>query len=313
MVLAPDLVWLADRAKLTLTMPSGELPAEAERVGQAFDTYSIGKRLLDRVAPEALKRDWCQSVAEQAHDLLLALGHLDDRRIGAGGIRFRDGMQTLGLRPPVPGSERDKYDLESLAWRIDPSRMQRERLAGNDGVTDVWWHFMHQRMPAALEMLELMARRGAEGYAGHVTEGGRDRLRAREALFCDLAGSYERLFGKLPAVGRADAPDEDERVSVPAGPSLVWFDGLFRKVQQNARRLGRWPGALDQIPDADLDPQYGAVVELVDETLASKYADILAEVIPAGAKRWLNRPEPELPDPDHELPSLDDILGRGPI
>lgn len=310
LVLAADLTRLADHAKLPLTMPAGDLAAEAERIGTAFEWYSIGKRALGRDSPEALKRDWCKAVARQAHDLLLALGQLEGARPGSSGVRFRDGMQVLGQH--WPGRETggdDRYHLERMAWRLEPERLQAQRIKGEDGVGEIWWHFMGQRMPAGLEMLEVLARRGASGYANQVTRGGSDKELARNALFCKLAGSYERLFGALPTIGRADAPDEDERATVPAGPSLEWFKGLFRVVQLRARNLGRRPGTAGPVPDAHLDPQCAVIVAVAKWSLnTGKHADALTNAIRVGATGWLNRPEPEPADPVFKPTPLNNIL-----
>lgn len=311
LVLATDLSRLADHAKLPLVVPIDGLPAEAARIGRAFEDYSIGKRMLGRIAPEALKRDWCKVVARQAHDLLLALGHLDDVRPGSGGIRFRDGMQILGQHWPGRGPDgNDRYRLERMAWRLERERLQAERRNGEDGVTKVWWHFMNERMPAALEILELLARRGADGYAQHVKKGGRDRDFARNSLFCNLTGSYQHLFGVLPTIGRANAPDESTRATIPVGPSLDWFDGLFVTVRHRARNLGHLPEAAEPASDADLDPQYAVIVTLAEQTLNSgKHADALAKAMRAGVKGWLARPEPEPADPNFKPTPLVEILG----
>lgn len=306
-----DLTQLADLAGLPLRMPVDELPVEAERIGDAFETYSIGNRMLGRIAPEARQRDWCKVVAQQAHDLLLALGHLDDARLG-GSLRFRDGMQTLGQHwPGRQAGGKDHYQLQRQAWRLDPQKSQAERLEGEDGVGGVWWDFMHQKMPAALTMLELLARTAAERYAEHVKHGGRKGDQARKRLFRDLAGSYERLFGALPVISLDTPPDDaSDRDHVPAGPSLDWFENLLATVRHRALELGRLPGT-DGVPClAELDPQYAVIVALAEQYLdAGKQADALAKAIRAGNRAWLARPEPEADDLNFKPTPIEDIFG----
>ena len=312
LVLADDLTRMADHAGLPLQMPVGDLQAEAERIGDAFETYSIFNRTFGRIAPEAKQRDWCKVVAQQACDLLLALGHLDDARLGSGSLRFRDGMQTLGQHWPGRRTGGKDHQLERQAWRLDPQRMQAERLNGEDGVDGVFWDFMHQKMPAALTMLELLARTAAERYAEHVKHGGRKGDGARKGLFRDLAGSHERLFGALPAIGQ-DAPPAgwSDRDNVPAGPSLDWFENLLATMRGRALKLGRLPSA-DGASRTELDPQYAVIVALAERYLdATKHADNLAKAIRAGSKAWLAQPEPEPDDPDHQPPSVEEIFGTG--
>ncbi len=313
LVLASELSTLASHARLPLALPLDALPTEAGTITEAFELYSVWKRVQGRASPEAAKRDWCAAVARQAHELRLALGHLADANTN-NAAQFRDGMQILCDHWPIGKSDGGAASrIERAAWRIEPRRMQAARLRGDDGVRTAWWHFMGERMPAALLMLEVIAQHSADAYAAGVKHGGRDRDHARRSLFCQLAGSYERLFGTLPSISQANAPDEGERYFIPTGPAMAWFGELFRVVQKRARELGRWPGAPATIPDSDLDPDYRVIVDLA-EWASSKGggSDALADAIRGGATGWLKRPAPEPHDPTFEPTSLDEILNSRP-
>ncbi len=309
LVLASELPVLTAHAKLHLEVPRGALPSEADKITRAFEWYSMWKRVQGRNSPEAAKRDWCATVAKQARELRLALGHLVDAST-SNAAHFRDGMQVLGDH--WPDGESDgvaAFQLERAAWRIDPERMRAARLEGDNGVRTAWWHFMGERMPAALFMLEVIAQHGADAYAAGVKHGGRDSEHARRKLFCELAGSYKRLFGALPSISQANAPDEGGRCFIPSDPAMAWFGELFRTVQRRARKLGRWPGAPATIPDDDLDPEYRVIVDLAEWALSKGGgSDALASAIRGGATGWLNRPAPEPHDPTFEPTSLDEIL-----
>lgn len=313
LVLASELSTLAGHARLRLVLPLDALPAEADAITGLFEWYSVWKRVQGRASPEAAKRDWCAAGARQAHELRLALGRLADANT-SNAVHFRDGMQILGDHWPAGRSDGGAASqLERAAWRIEPSRMQAARLKGDDGVRTAWWHFMGERMPAALLMLEVLAQHGADAYAARVKHGGRDADHARRSLFYKLAGSYERLFGRLPSISQANAPDEGERDFIPSGPAMAWFGELFRVVQTRARELGRRPGEPATILDSDLDPDYRVIVDLAEWALSNDgSSDALAGAIRRGATDWLNKPAPEPHDPTFEPMSLGEILNGRP-
>lgn len=226
-------------------LPGTDLPAAAAELQETFAWYALRAAGEHSRATRSELRNWFKQVSGQATDMLLALGH---NRADPSGASFEDVLLHVAVIRPHSGSVTDapgdelyaQQKLERLARLAAP---EAYALAKQQGASFPAWEIAQEsigaRLNAMLALLQLLSDRGATHYAARVAKGGQPE-KARKHLIADLAGHYERLFGRLPGAPsatptKAEQDAKERRASLPKGPALDWFRALLDLIGTRAK------------------------------------------------------------------------------
>lgn len=321
----PDLLQaqhLADlpRSEQRPYLAGADLAAAAAELNEAFEWYALWAAGQHNRAPHGEVRDWFGQVAGQATDLLHALGHDRPALCDRG---FKDVITHLMDARPHPGSatggpdrERDaQHDLERLTRLAAPDAFAAaERDHSPNPAWEAAQEIINTRLKATMELLHLLASRGAERRGALVTQGGRDPEEARKHLFVNLARQYEHLFGKLPGAP-SPTPTKTERAagerrqSLPKGPALDWFSALLALVGTQAEQALPSCQLGGAAPDPDREKLLRELLDLSATARKGKAQDGLAHWIREAASACVKpRPPTEL-DPDFAPTPLGKTFG----
>jgi hypothetical protein len=322
----PGLLQAADLEALPQTrkrsyVAGADLAAAAGELNKWFDRYALGAAARNARAPRHEVRDWCHQVARQAGELTFALGL--DRRLQSG--QHEDALLHLAAAWPHPedameGAGREWYARHTLDRLVGEAQPELLKATQRDGAHDprheVAWKSIGARLAAALGVLQLLATRAGDYNASRVAKGGTPQ-EARKRLFCNLSGSYERLFGCLPGAPSHTRTTAEEaagegRSTLPKGPALEWYRALLRLIGTRAGEMLSSCGPGSQAPDADRAALLGELMSLAAAAAKSRAADGLAHWIREGSAERAQRgpePPPEAVDPDFTPTPLDEIFG----
>ena len=299
-----------------------DLSAAAVQLGLAFEWYALWAAGQHRHAPRHELRDWFKQVVGQTTDLLHALGHDRPALSDRGSYEM---MVNLIVTKPHPGAVTDgpdrernaQHDMERLACLAAPDLYAA---ACRDNADESGWdaacNGINKRLKPMLELLRLLAGRGAEHHARRVTRGGKKREVARKDLFVCLAGQYERLFGTLPGapsatITRAQEASGNRRTTLPKGPALDWFKALLDIINTEANAALPTYQASGMTPNLSTEMLLGELITLTAAARKGRAGDGLAHWIREGAAEWARRPAAvlEMPALDYVPPSLEDFFG----
>lgn len=321
----PDLLQAADLAVLPQTpkwryMPGADLSTAAVELNELFGWYALWAAGQHARAPRNEVRDWCGQIAGQASNLMHALG-LDCGSLP--GKRFEDVLLHFAVAWPDPdlttgGPPRElqaRHMLDRLVYRAQPELFEAERDLTSDPAREVAWDCIGTRLAATLRLLQLPAERSQGHYASRVAKGG-TRQEARKHLFCNLAGTYERLFGCLPgapshAATTAEQAAGERRSTLPKGPALEWHRALLRLIGARAADALPLCAPSGATPDADRTVLLGELVGLAAAAAKGKAADGLAHWIRESSAIVARRPPvvTEVYTPDHPPTPFEDLFG----
>lgn len=301
-------------------LAGADLSAAAVELNDLFGWYALWVTGQHMCAPREQVVNWCQQVAKQADELTFALGLDDGNRPGP---HFQDALLHLAVAWPHPeettvGPDREgqaRHMLGRLAREAQPELFHAtERGEAYDPGRDVAWECIGSRLGAALRILQLLASRAGDTEPPK----GRPPEAARNHLFYQLAGTYERLFGCLPSassstVTNAQRDAGEKRSTLPKGPALTWFRALLKLVGERASDALPLCAPNGPTPDGDLAALLGELVSLTATAARSKALDGLAHWIREasdGQARRPPEPNPEADDPDVTPTSFEAIFRR---
>lgn len=213
-----------------LSIMCGDLEDMAERITHCLEWYPLWDLIKKRRSALAARRDWCNQVSKQAHDLLFALGFGPVGRTSPG---FQDTLAVLN----VGWDQKDSLQLHQLdrqARLAVPDRWHELLQEGQQPTgQDVFGLVGHKRLAASLRLLETLAARAAEYHGKNKQPGGKGRGSARLRLFTDLSRLYREMFGKLPTITRHRRKDDPDSYR-SGGPSWRFFRLLLDHVRKAA-------------------------------------------------------------------------------
>lgn len=272
---------------------NADLSAAAEELNTAFERFAFWSAFQHRRAPPSEVRDWFSQVADQATGLLHALGH--DRPFLAehGFYEVINHLQN-DAKPRLDGGPPDReqhaqHRMESLARRAMPEAYAKEE---REGESNPGWQIaqnaLKDRLKPTLELLHLLAKRGAACNAARIRKGGREQEEARKHLFVALSQAYARVFGKLPAAPSATPTKAEKdagelRASLPKGPALNWFGALLDLVGTRAAEALPHCQPGGAAPDPDRAGMLCELMGLAAAAKKGKAADGLAHWIRGAA------------------------------
>lgn len=322
----PDLLQAADLANLPQArkrsyVAGADLAVVAGEMNKWFDRYAFGAAAQRARAPRHEVREWCRQVARQAGELTLALGL--DRQSKPG--QHTDALLHLAVAWPHPEDATEnagrewhaRGTLAHLAWQAQPELVKATQLEqAHDTERQVAYECISKRLAAALGVLQLLASRAGDYTASHVAKGGTPQ-RARKRLFCNLAGTYERLFGCLPGAPSHTATKAEQAVfngreSLPKGPALEWHRALLGLIGTRAREMLSLCAPGGPAPDAGRTVLLGELVSLAANAAKGKAGDGLAHWIREGSadkSRRLPELPPEADDPDFTPTPFEEMFG----
>lgn len=297
-----------------------DFAAIASELNSAFGWFALFATGQHRRAPHSEVRDWFKQVAGQATDLLHALGH-DRPHLAAHG--FQDVLTHLIVTKPQPdgGPPKREQDaqlrMETLARRAMPEAYAQ---AEREGASDPGWKLandsINKRLKATLELLQLLATRGAGHQGALVKKGGREREEARQNLMVLLTGHYKRLFGKLPKVlsatpTKAERAASGARDTIPKGPAMVWFRALLDLIGTRAAETLRHSQSGGAAHDPDREAMLRELIKLAVAAQKSRAADGLAHWIREATAIQAKHPTlvEIAPDPDFTPIPLEELFG----
>ncbi len=311
----PDLLRAADLAALPQTrkrsyVERADLAAVAEGINKLFGMYALWAAGEHARAPRHEVRDWCQQVARQADELTFALGLHRPSQIG----KHEDALLHLAVAWPHPEDAREgagrewhaRHTLDRLARHAQPELLKATQLdRAHDPGREVAVECIGTRLAATLGVLQLLASRAADYTASHVAKGGTPQ-EARKHLFCNLADTYECLFGCLPGAPShtrttAEEAAGERRSTLPKGPALEWHRALLRLIGTRAAEMLPLCAPGGPVPDIDRAVLLGELVSLAAAAAKGKAGDGLAHWIREGSADRARR----LPEPPHEADDLD--------
>lgn len=322
LVAADDLKELAVRVGLS-DPRDADLGSEAEQISRAFLDFSLFGRATKENSPAGAKKAWCETVEQQAHDLLLTLGHLADTSrpkqnsfldvitiLSAGWPRGPDESRRdanrlfdrarrfapevtakVGTFPKSP-TPLNRWLLETAEDQINntaPNEPTAEPIKSAQATEEALYSFIRNRLPYALDALAIIAKRSADSYAPNVKpKRGSSKDLARHGLFCALAGSYKRMFGVLPSSSNGGRDLDSKRESTPGGKAFHWHRALLTLTAERALAMGRSTAAgAGKVFDNELDPDdLREIVVLCSTAEQSRVGDSLSGWIRKGADLW---------------------------
>lgn len=322
----PDLLQAADLANLPQTrkrsyVAGADLAAVAEGINELFGWYALWAAGEHARAPRHEVRDWCRQVARQAGELTFALGMSRQSQPG----QHADALLHLAVAWPHPEDATEnagrewhaRGTLARLAWQAQPELVKATQLKqAHDTERQVAYECISKRLAAALDVLQLLASRAGDYTASYVAKGGTPQ-RARKRLFCNLAGTYERLFGRLPGAPshtrtRAEENAGEQRSTLPKGPALAWHRALLDLIGTRAGEMLPLCAPGGPAPGADRAVLLGELVSLAAAAAKGKAGDGLAHWIREGSAdkaRRLPEPPPEADDPDFTPTPFEEMFG----
>lgn len=311
---AEDLAGLS-KSRWLIYLAGTDFAAAARELNKAFEWFALfATGQCNRASHSAIRDSFCQ-LDDLATGLLHALGH-DRPHLAPQG--FQDVLAHLIITMPHPDrgppERHAQHRMETLARRAMPEAYaQRER----EGVSNPGWEIanlcLKDRLKATLELLQLLAPRGAEHHGALVKKGGRERKEARKQLMVILAGQYERLFGKLPKVlsgtpTKAERAAGELRPSLPKGPAMAWFRALLSLIGTRAAEALPHSQAGGTAPDPDREAMLRELVKL-NAAASEGNADGLAHWIREAVLIRAKHPPPvESDDPGFTPPPLEELF-----
>jgi len=321
----PDLLQAEHLAALPQTkrlayLPGTDLSAATMELNKKFEWYALWAAGEHSRATRSERRDWFKQVSGQAADMLHALGH---DRAAPSGASFEDVLLHLIVTKPHPGSVtgapgEEWYAQHKLERLVRFAAPEACALAKQQGASFPAWETAQEsigaRLHATLELLQLLGDRGTKHWAARVAKGGQPE-RARKHLVANLAGQYERLFGRLPGAPSAtptkvEQDAKEKRASLPKGHALDWFRALLDLIGTRATDAlpACQPGGA--APNPDREKLLHEFINLAVAARKGKAADGLAHWIRDGATAWAQRPPPIIfvPDPDFTPTPLEELF-----
>lgn len=306
--------------KRRLYLPGTDLPAAAAELNRTFESYALWAAGEHNRATRSELRDWFKQVSGQAANILHALGH---DRAAPSGASFEDVLLHLIVTRPNPGSVtgapgEEWYAQHKLECLTRLGAPEAYALTKQQGASFPAWEIAQEsigaRLHATLALLQLLSDRGAKYYAARVAKGGQSE-KARKHLIANLAGQYERLFGRLPGAPsftrtKAEEAAGERRESLPKGHALEWFRALLDLIDTRAKEAlpACQPGGV--APNPERGNLLHELVDLAGTARKGKAADGLAHWIRDGAAAWARRPPPNIivPAPDFRPTPLEKLF-----